>query len=412
MSERRWLVLAHRYVGLTLAAFLVVAGSTGALLAFYEELDGVFAPHLRHSTPLAAAAAMLDPFVLRERVERQLGAQARIDVVEFRRETGRAVRMHARAQGPAPLGYDEVFADPYTGAVQGWRLWGEPRWRADHLMSLVYRLHYALALPGPWGTWAMGLVALLWTLDCFVGACLTLPRGRPFLRKWTSAWRIKWGAALPRINFDLHRACSLWLWAMLLVFAWSAVAFNLEAEVYRPLMSRVFTFAELPEPPPAAPAGRAYLDWREAHRRAQAALDALARERSFAVAFEDSLILDRDAGVYDYYVHSSLDVHANGRTLVRIDARSGEALGHYLPTGHAGGDTVSQWLGALHMGDAFGLPYRIFVSVLGLTVAMLALTGVALWWLKRRGRRPAGAHQATVRRRAATGEGGGAASQG
>jgi uncharacterized iron-regulated membrane protein len=40
MSRHRqvW-VLVHRWVGLVLAGFLVVAGLTGALLAWYHELD-------------------------------------------------------------------------------------------------------------------------------------------------------------------------------------------------------------------------------------------------------------------------------------------------------------------------------------------------------------------------------------
>ena len=36
-------------------------------------------------------------------------------------------------------------------------------------------------------------------------------------------------------------------------------------------------------------------------------------------------------------------------------------------------------------GDAnvFGLPYRIFVCILGLVITMLSLTGVYIWWKKR-----------------------------
>ena len=47
-------------------------------------------------------------------------------------------------------------------------------------MSFVYELHYALALPGSWGTWIVGIVSILWFFDCFVGAVLTFPRGRLF----------------------------------------------------------------------------------------------------------------------------------------------------------------------------------------------------------------------------------------
>ena len=49
-------------------------------------------------------------------------------------------------------------------------------------------------------------------------------------------------------------------------------------------------------------------------------------------------------------------------------------------------NTISNWLYALHMGTVFWLPYRILVCVLRLVVAMLSVTGVYLWWKKRRSR--------------------------
>ena len=47
----------------------------------------------------------------------------------------------------------------------------------ENLMPFLYRIHRQLALPGKLGTWILGTVALVWTLDCFVGFFLTLPVG-------------------------------------------------------------------------------------------------------------------------------------------------------------------------------------------------------------------------------------------
>ncbi|MFQ5415166.1 MAG: PepSY domain-containing protein, partial [Phycisphaerae bacterium] len=57
------------------------------------------------------------------------------------------------------------------------RLWGDLSQGLANLMPFVYRLHHSLAL-GTVGTWIFGVVALLWTLDCFVGAWLTFPPPR------------------------------------------------------------------------------------------------------------------------------------------------------------------------------------------------------------------------------------------
>jgi len=54
-----------------------------------------------------------------------------------------------------------------------------------------------------------------------VGFYLTLPangaRRTGFWRAWRPAWLIKQGASATRYTMDLHRAFSLWLWAMLLI---------------------------------------------------------------------------------------------------------------------------------------------------------------------------------------------------
>jgi len=97
-------------------------------------------------------------------------------------EPGHAARFFIRA-APGPdvtqgeLPNDQVFVNPYTGEVVGERKWCDITQGLKNLMPFIYRLHYSLAL-GTVGSYAFGIVALLWTLDCFVGAYLTFPAGR------------------------------------------------------------------------------------------------------------------------------------------------------------------------------------------------------------------------------------------
>ncbi len=73
-----------------------------------------------------------------------------------------------------PLPNDQVMINPYTGVVQGERRWGDITQGKKNIMPFIYRLHDSLAL-GIVGTYTFGIVSLLWTLDCFVGAYLTFP---------------------------------------------------------------------------------------------------------------------------------------------------------------------------------------------------------------------------------------------
>lgn len=44
---------------------------------------------------------------------------------------------------------------------------------------------------------------------------------------------------------------------------------------------------------------------------------------------------------------------------------------------------------AIHGGRFLGLPGRILIAILGLAIALLSVTGVVIWWRKRRARQHA-----------------------
>lgn len=392
---RRVALVLHRYVGLTLTVFLVVAGVTGTLLAFYADLDGLLNPGLVQAKPETPGAPFLEPFELQARFSAQLPPGARALDVQFRPEPGRANRSWVEV---TPQTWREYFVNPYTGAVQGSREWGALAAGPRNLMPWLYRLHYSLGL-GQVGTLLFGVAALLWTFDCFVGAYLTFPgperrgNGSPlrWLRRWLPAWRVK-HQQLFAFVFTWHRASGLWLWAGLLVFAWSAVGLNLNG-VYQPVMKALAgqqpsVHEQLPQLSPPYPEPR--LTLAQAHVRGRELMAEQAQRRSFRVASERWLRYHADHGVFSYGVQSSLDISSeHPRTEVYFDGRDGNFVGFEAPTGASAGNTVTSYLNHLHFAALGGYWYRALVSLLGLSVAALSLTGALIWWRKRQKRAPA-----------------------
>jgi uncharacterized iron-regulated membrane protein len=299
------------------------------------------------------------------------------------------------APGVTYEGDDEFFLDPYSGQLKGSRRWGDISQGIRNLMPFIYRLHYSLAL-GEVGVWLFGVVGLLWTIDCFVGGYLTFPlprgsHGRTGAAAWLARWKPAWlarGGRLFSWVFTWHRASGLWLWGMLLVFAWSAVGLNLR-EVYRPVMAATFglaqrAFESLPQLGPAVL--EPPLQWRDAHRRGEALMAEQARRRGFRVYSERRMVYEPEFGAFRYQVQSSLDVSDRyAATTVWFDGRSGELLAFEAPTGEIAGQTITTWIYQLHFGSVhfLGLPYRAFVALMGLMTAVLSVTGVWVWWVKR-----------------------------
>lgn len=163
MKVRTFWVLLHRYTGLAMAAFLIIVGLTGSLLAFYSELEELINPQW---SVAADGRQALEPLTLLEKTEAfELGVQAN------------GVRIHdkfASVSVKDTPAYDRLILHPYNGEVLGQRKNDLLSQGISGLMPFIFRLHYALAL-GETGSWILGITALVWTLDCFVGFYLTLP---------------------------------------------------------------------------------------------------------------------------------------------------------------------------------------------------------------------------------------------
>ncbi|HXK11435.1 MAG TPA: PepSY-associated TM helix domain-containing protein [Vicinamibacteria bacterium] len=391
--RRAFWVWLHRWCGLVMAGFLTVAGLTGSLLAFNFELERAFAPQLFAKAP--PNPQPLDFATLADRAQ-ALVPEARVDWVGYT-DVGQVRVDFTAGTNPATgrpydLGFDEFFIDPWTGRELGRRMAGDLRAGAVNVMPFIYRLHWTL-LGGDTGQWIMGLVALVWTLDCVNGFYLTLPvRFRGFWRKWRLAWAIERRASRFRLNFDLHRASGLWLWPLLFMFAWSSVMMNIRP-VYERVMRVLFDYRSPDETygPMGVGTEAPRLDWHQALAAGERLMAEQSRLHGFRVGEPLALMYLPWAGTYVYEVRGSRDLFERapkgGGTAVMFDGRSGAFRMLDQPTGEHAGNTVESWLYALHMARVFGRPYQVLVCVLGLLTAVLSWTGVYVWSVKREARR-------------------------
>jgi len=200
---------------------------------------------------------------------------------------------------------------------------------------------------------------------------------------------IKYPASTIRIHFDLHRAGGLWTWLLLLVLAWSSVGFNLDDQVYFPVMKKLFAMPNLLGDLPQLPQPKEYpeLTWRPALSRGRELMAAEAVAGNFKILREEMLLYRPDTGVYLYMVKSDRDLATEiGNTFLLFDAESGQNKGVFIPSGYNPGCTIHSWIFALHMAAIWGLPYKIFLAVIGLVISLLSITGVYIWYKKRKAR--------------------------
>ncbi|MDV2985109.1 UNVERIFIED_CONTAM: PepSY-associated TM helix domain-containing protein [Methylobacteriaceae bacterium AG10] len=412
MSIRPIFVLLHRWVGLVIAAFLFVAGLTGAVISWDHELDNWLNPDLhtvistspaKAALELAALVEIRDPRVQVVRVPIAPEPGEALDIVVQPRVDPATGRLFEP-------GYNQVFLDPATGDELGRREWGQA-WPITRrtVVSFLYKLHYSLHVPemrgiDRWGIWLMGGIAIAWTLDCFVGFYLTLPvrklvrPGQPpavrrelakgWWQRWKPAWRVKTSGSAYRINFDLHRAASLWTWGLLFVLAFTAFSLNLYREVFYPVMSTVSQVTPTPFNLRTPTAKHQPIEPSVTYAQIlnQARADGTNRGWPEPVG---ALAYNQRYGIYSARFFHLGDDHGAagvGPAMLFYDGKDGRYIGDRQPWVGTAADIFVQAQFPVHSGRILGLPGRILISLMGLVVAMLSVTGVVIWWRKRAAR--------------------------
>lgn len=397
-SLRPGLVWAHRILGLATALFLLSAGLTGAVLAFYEEIDRTLNPAAYRAE---AVGTPLSPEALAARLEAGHPERA-IWYMSLEQEPGHAAVAVATGKTdptsgqPAALMRDWFNVDPVSGAILAERLWGECCFSRLNLVPFLYEFHHNLSLPGVYGILLMGIVAILWLIDGFVGLALTFPRGRPFLAKWRPAFGIKGGSAF-RLTLDLHRAAGLWLFALLILVALSSVAMNLRQEVVEPIVG---LFSKVTPTPLSGPPLERLRDRTLSYDVVLAAGLKEAQARGWNEPASE-IFYSPHFGIFGVAFGDHEDP-LDTRWLY-FDGETGAFKDAFLPGAGTAGDIFLQLQFPIHSGRILGLPGRILIAVTGVAVAMLSITGVVVWWKKRAGRKARAAKQAAkpARERAA-----------
>jgi uncharacterized iron-regulated membrane protein len=379
----------HRWFGLFTAVFLFIAGATGAIISWDHELDSALNPALYHAEQgphrsmlaLADAVEAADP-------------QAQVSYFPLAVPQGETVqiwvepRVDAATGKPFEIAYNQVALNPVSGAEQGRRLWGDVSLTRENFLPFLYKLHYSLELPPIGGIDAgslfMGIVAIVWVLDAFVSLALSFPH----LRSWRKSFAFRWHRGGRALTFDLHRSGGVWLWLLLLTLAVTAVSMNLRSQVVVPLVSALSPLTPNPFDAASPLEPGQQVEPVVSRVRAVELAQAEATRRGWS-APAGALSYSPEYGVYGVGFFEPGNDHGDGglgNPWLYFHASDGSPAGADVPGTGSAGDLFLQAQFPLHSGRIIGTTGRVLMTVLGIAIAALSLTGIVLWWRKRSAR--------------------------
>ncbi|MES2529995.1 MAG: PepSY-associated TM helix domain-containing protein [Pseudomonadota bacterium] len=244
----------------------------------------------------------------------------------------------------------------------------------------------------------MGIVSAVWIFDCLVALWVSFPSAKSWRKSF--AFRLRQGGA--KLNFDLHRSGGVWLWGILLMLAVTSVSLNLGREVMKPVISVFSTVAPTP------------FEARKPSRIDAPVEPELSREQAIALAVDHVRALGWNAppgeifyahrfgiyGVSFFFPERDESDDGMGNPWIYLDGVTGRVVSSKVPGTGSAGDVFMQAQLPLHSGRILGMPGRILISITGLAVATLSVTGVILWARKRRAKKRSDAARAAACRAA------------
>jgi uncharacterized iron-regulated membrane protein len=353
---RRALFQIHLWAGLLLALYVVVIALSGAVLVFAGELNAALVPRSLTQGDSASLAGI--PAVVK-------AARSACPGCAITMLTVPSPAMHVyKVEGKDERGHAvTLLLDPSAKRLlrQG-RTW----------VDWVHDLHYYLLLGSAHGMQvnaAGGAILLLITVS---GAYIWWPG----VKQWRRSLSISFASRWRRINYDAHHAIGIWTLAIVFWWAFSGVYFGW----YRQVQMAVNAISPLrgmvaPQLPPGA------YTIATSERSSLEAILAAAQQASPA----GHLYSLSDPTLAGATVTADMDLRAPGdfshRDLVTIDTIHARVLSvwHY-GSNHSAGDWILWAMHPIHFGTLWGTPVKIIWFLLGLSLAVLSVSGVVMYW--------------------------------
>jgi uncharacterized iron-regulated membrane protein len=388
---RRILSLLHRWFGLFIALFLIVSGLTGAVISWDHELDEWLNPQLFAATSFGDSKTALDLAnqLEHEHPELQISFIPLAIEPEHNLVMSVSPTLNTTTGKAAELDYNQIAVDPVTGEIKGDRFWGEVSLSRENLLPFLYKLHYSMHIPDAWGIELgilfMGIVAITWCIDSVIALWISFPNRN----QWKKSFQFRLAQGNYKRNFDLHRSGGVWIWGFLLLLAVTSVSMNLSFQVMRPLVN---IFSEL-TPSPFDTAIPNPPDQPVVPKLTREEILVLAQQKAQAESINNAaggIFYVPSMGIYGVGFYDAGNGHGDGglgNPWFYFDSNNGHYLGAQIPGTGTAGDIFMQAQFPLHSGRIIGLPGRIFISMMGLVVAGLSITGLIIWARKRRAKK-------------------------
>lgn len=372
---RRVLHTVHLWIGVTLGIPFAVLGATGSILVFEHEIAEMFGEdaELRLTAGEPQAVSRIIDAARAKAPQGAVPTFYTLPTGENEPAIVRFVRPGRNAPGPG--GASAVRIDPVSLATFD----APERSSIQQWIRQIFQLHanfFAGRDGRKWVGWfGVGM--------CFLGVSgLVMWWPRP--GRWRQALSVSPNARGVRLNRELHGAFGFWGLAVFMVISFSGVYIvfpQTTGELVRTAFPGRDLRAEVASLRVQPLAGGPAMDVDEIVEFARREVPGLELrmvnlptrpEQPYRVAFE---------------LPGTTPGHGVPMVAVLVDPWARAVLTVQDPRRFTIGESITVWQRALHGGYGFGWTWKILTFLSGLLPVLFAITGIAMWWTRRRRRK-------------------------
>lgn len=344
----------HLWAGILLSLYVVLIALSGSILVFEDEFTATTFPSRLH--PYTADQTASVPAVMR--ALQQACASCVFTNLQTPSATVPAYLARAMSAGKHELHF---VIDPITAEVFP----QQPTW-----VEWVQDLHVYLLLGEAHGEQVNGVGAIILLVLAISGVVIWWPG----IKHWRRAIAVSFHHQWRRINYDAHSAVGFWT---LLIVTWWSIS-GIYFGWYKQVVSAVSLVSPMrgmisPDLPPLP-----------ANSGPSASLDAILAAAQKASP-QGRLFSIGDPSLQARVIYLLIDRRAPGdfshRDIVSVDTKTARVLTvwHYGQN-QTPGDWFIWSMHPLHFGTVWGTAVKVVWFVLGVSLAILSITGLIMYW--------------------------------
>lgn len=368
MTFRRFLQQVHLWIGLMLCIPLVLLGLTGSILVFEHELGNFFETEQHHA--ITAGDAHTAGEILAGAAK---GAPPgyKPTMLRMPSENSQTVMVRFTSRQTSSGGGLNIMIDPVSLSIL------ESTPANTGFLRQVFQLHSHLLIRDYGGRSIIGWLGVFMLLLGISGLVIWWPR----YGRWRASFIVRRNSQGLRLHRDLHGAVGIWGFAVLIVVSFSGVYLAFPQPVGA-VIRTVFSGRDLRAPIKVEPVDDAEIPTID---------QAIAIAKTSA---PDGRLLSVNLPTkpdQPYRISFAQPDYEDGTPSITIfvDPWKNHVTEVRDPRLYTVGETIMAWQHALHAGHGFGWVWRALVFLCGFLPLLFSITGIAMWWMKRKARSPA-----------------------